>query len=286
VKKISVLIPTYNHAEFLDAAISSVFESLHKNIELIVVDDGSTDNTKEVASKYQDLLFISQENSGAHNALNKAISLSSGDFLAILNDDDLYLPNHLSLAIENLERYGNQIYIGSPEIIGRGPKLDAMTRHLDYSKKQIETLGLGKSIFKINWSISTSAFVFEKKLANHLVGFHNFAMCHDLDFLLRAMLGFRSHVGYSPIPTWQYRCHETNSGSFINIRKAQAEITYAIGRSLDSMFENDGIEYLSKIIGYGIDPKIISEAELQKPWRLEKTLSISESISTWVKKFS
>jgi O-antigen biosynthesis protein len=286
MKKISVLIPTYNHAEFLDAAISSVYDSTHKNIELIVVDDGSTDNTKEVASKYKNIIFFSQENSGAHNAINKAMSLSSGDLLAILNDDDLYLPNHLSLALENLQRYGNQIYIGSPEIIGHGVKFDAMAYHLDQAKIHIESLGLAKSLFKINWSISTSAFVFEKKLANSLVGFHNFAMCHDLDYLLRAMLGLRCHVGYSTIPTWQYRCHESNSGSFVNINKQQAEISYAVGRSIKSVFEIKDVEYLSKLIGYGIDSEMIAETKRQKPWDLEKTLSISESISTWVNKFS
>jgi glycosyltransferase involved in cell wall biosynthesis len=286
MKKISVIIPAFNHAEYIGEAIKSVQDSDYSNIEIIVIDDGSIDRTSEVVSSFRNVKYFHQENSGAHAAINNGISLASGDLVAVLNDDDKYTINHLTAAVSNMEVYGNSFFIGAPIVFGHGWKLDALKGHIYQSQIAVENLGLGKSLFQINWSISTSSFVFKKDLFVKLGGFHNFTMCHDLDFLLRALLVAGVKVGVSEVPTWFYRCHETNSGSSISSKKQAAEIIYSLGRVLDPILEKFSSESLLQTIGYGLDPKIILEASIVKPWVAEVHLGVEKSINEWVALYS
>lgn len=101
--KVSVIIPTYNREKFVTKAIDSVLKQKFNNYEIIVVDDGSTDNTKENLKRYGDKIkYIYQENSGVSGALNAGINLAKGDWIAILGSDDEWMPDYLSKQIERL----------------------------------------------------------------------------------------------------------------------------------------------------------------------------------------
>lgn len=93
----SVIIPTYNRADFLSAAIDSVLSQSFNNWELIIVDDGSIDNTKEVVSKCNDsrVLYHYQENQERSVARNNGIKYAKGEWICFLDSDDIYLPHHL-----------------------------------------------------------------------------------------------------------------------------------------------------------------------------------------------
>jgi len=104
MNKVSVIIPTHNRKEYLRAAIESVLAQTYKNIEIIVVDDGSTDGTIEVANAYSNKIrYFLQENLGASVARNFGVSKAAGNFIAFLDDDDLFLEHKLEkqLAIIN-----------------------------------------------------------------------------------------------------------------------------------------------------------------------------------------
>ena len=94
---ISVVIPAYNHERYIGAAIESVLEQSCPDLELIVVDDGSTDRTGEVIQGYTDsrLHYYHQENQDAYTTINRGISLARGRYIAILNSDDIYTPERL-----------------------------------------------------------------------------------------------------------------------------------------------------------------------------------------------
>jgi glycosyltransferase involved in cell wall biosynthesis len=96
---ISVVIPSYNHARFIIQAVESVLNQSHKNWELILVDDGSTDSTREILDqRYRDhkqIQLVYQTNHGAHHALNQGIALAKGRYVSILNSDDVYHPDRL-----------------------------------------------------------------------------------------------------------------------------------------------------------------------------------------------
>jgi glycosyltransferase involved in cell wall biosynthesis len=281
MKKVSVIIPAYNHGHLIGDAISSVFESDYQNFEVIVIDDGSTDNTKQVVSSFESVFYQHQQNFGAHHAINQGISLATGDLIAILNDDDMFSNGHLTQAVSNLETYGNSFFIGKAEVFGQGHKLHLLKEHILSSTKAVEDYGWILSLFKINWSISTSSFVFNRELFRKLGGFHGFSLCHDLDFLLRALLIERASVGVSDYPTWYYRCHETNSGSSINANKQASEIIYSLCRVLDPIMNEISSDHLLRLIGHGLSPNIKLFAASEKPWLKEFNLTIDNSIAEW-----
>lgn len=104
----SVIIPVYNGAKFVEKAIKSVFSQTHKNWELIVVDDGSTDNTKDVLIKYEtweNVRIIHQENGGVSVARNNGVFESKGEYIAFLDADDVWHENHLRVMADLIEKY-------------------------------------------------------------------------------------------------------------------------------------------------------------------------------------
>ncbi len=93
---VSVIIPTYNRAEYVTKAIESVLVQTYFDHEIIVIDDGSTDSTKHILEPYLDkIVYISQANAGPSAARNKGIEASRGRWLAFLDSDDTWLPNKL-----------------------------------------------------------------------------------------------------------------------------------------------------------------------------------------------
>jgi glycosyltransferase involved in cell wall biosynthesis len=282
MEKISVVIPAYNHEFFIGEAIQSVLENDYPNYEIIVVDDGSHDGTSGIVKSFLGVKYFYQKNSGAPSAINKGISVATGKYIAILNDDDMFASNHLRTAVLNLRSYENDFFIGTAECFGYGPKLHTMENHIFQSKVVIKERGLGMSLFNINWSTSTSSFVFKRNLVDRLGGFHNFSMCHDLDFLLRGLLVAGMRVGVSESPTWHYRCHGSNSGSRISIGKQNSEVIYCLGRSINSIIDELSPESLIQLIGYGISPDLILEMVKMKPWLNEADLGVDLAIHNWV----
>jgi glycosyltransferase involved in cell wall biosynthesis len=109
---VSVIIPTHNRADLLPRAIKSVFNQTYDNYEIIVVDDGSTDDTgtvvKALCDDYDERLrFIRQINQGSCAARNHGLRLAKGEFVLFLDSDDLIAPDKLALQVEQIKRYPN-----------------------------------------------------------------------------------------------------------------------------------------------------------------------------------
>ena len=104
---VSVVIPTYNRASYIGEALESVLSQTFKDWELIVVDDGSTDNTQGVIKSFLNkdnrIRCIRQENRGAVAARNKALEVASGKYVAFLDDDDRWLPDKLEMQVKVME---------------------------------------------------------------------------------------------------------------------------------------------------------------------------------------
>lgn len=99
---VSVIIPCYNQAHFLKEAIESVLAQTYRHFEIIVVDDGSTDNTSEIAAQYRGILWLRQDNQGPSSARNAGISKSKGDFLVFIDADDRLMPIALEVGLNCL----------------------------------------------------------------------------------------------------------------------------------------------------------------------------------------
>jgi GT2 family glycosyltransferase len=101
---VSVIIPTYNSASFVGAAIDSALNQTRLPHEIFVIDDGSTDDTRQVLSQYgAPVIVISQPNQGQSAARNNAISRAAGDAIMFLDADDLLLPNCIERSVQQLE---------------------------------------------------------------------------------------------------------------------------------------------------------------------------------------
>ena len=106
--KVSVLVPTYNCVQYLKIALESALNQTFKDYEIIVIDDGSTDNTKEVVKNYQTanpgkIVYIYQENQGVVAARNTGIKAAQSDYLALLDADDIWCPDRLEKGIGTIE---------------------------------------------------------------------------------------------------------------------------------------------------------------------------------------
>lgn len=102
---VSVIIPTFNSAAYLTEALRSVAAQTHRNLEIIVVDDGSTDGTEAlVKGAFPDARYLGQANSGAGAARNLGAQSARGDLFAFLDADDFWAPEKLALQLARLER--------------------------------------------------------------------------------------------------------------------------------------------------------------------------------------
>ena len=137
--KVSVLIPAYNHARFLGQAIQSVLSQTFQDWELIVVDDGSTDNTRGVVASFRDprIRYVYQENRGVSGTLNKGVGLARSALVAFVAADDAFLKDALEKALPVME--------GAPEAgfcYGQVRYMDEDGRELQLPRKWPPRSGL------------------------------------------------------------------------------------------------------------------------------------------------
>ena len=115
--KVSVLIPTYNSAPFLDDAIESVLNQTFTDFELLIVDNCSTDNSKEVISKYLSdnrvKYYVNEKNLGSNGNFNKCFSLAKGDYIKCLCSDDKLHPELLEKFVSVMEKHSNVSLVSS-----------------------------------------------------------------------------------------------------------------------------------------------------------------------------
>ncbi len=191
---VSVIIPTYNRSDKVKRAIFSVLSQSYKNFELIVVDDGSTDNTKEVLQSINDsrIKIISQQNMGVSAARNRGISESSGDIIALLDSDDEWMKKKLEIHLE-FHLQGEWSISQTEEIWFRKGK------RVNPGKRHIKKAGW---IFEPSLElclVSPSCVMFNRKLIEDIGPFdENLPACEDYDMWLRTSLKYP--VGLCPYP--------------------------------------------------------------------------------------
>ncbi|MBW2201180.1 MAG: glycosyltransferase family 2 protein [Deltaproteobacteria bacterium] len=128
---VSVIIPTYNRGWIIQEAIDSVLAQDFSDFELIVVDDGSTDNTLDIIRSYsEDIIFLRQPNKGVSAARNQGITSSAGHLIAFLDSDDLWFPEKLTIQVDFLHSHPDAFICQSEEIwIRNGVRVNPKKRH-------------------------------------------------------------------------------------------------------------------------------------------------------------
>ena len=182
----SVIIPTFNRLSFLKEAVESVLSQTYQDFELILVDDGSTDGTKEFAARRSDQLkYIYQENFGPSAARNRGIKESEGEYITFLDSDDLWLENKLQVEIDFMKLNLDAMVCYSDEIwIRRGVRVNPKNKHRKYSGWIFEQCLL--------LCIVSPSSVLMRREFFESVGYFDETLpaCEDYDLWLRASLEF------------------------------------------------------------------------------------------------
>jgi len=179
--KISVIIPTYNRADFLREAIDSVLAQTYREFELLVIDDGSTDHTRDVIAMYgKQLTSHFQENRGVSSARNLGIRVSQGEYIALLDSDDRWLPQKLERQIAIMEHHPDLQLCHTEEIwIRHGVRVNPKKKHKKYSG-DIFQYCLPLCV------ISPSSVMIRRTVFDEVGGFdERLPACEDYDLWLR-----------------------------------------------------------------------------------------------------
>ena len=217
---VSVVIPAYNHERFIGPAIDSVLQQTWENLELIIIDDGSTDKTGEVARSYSDtrISYYYQENKDAFNAINRGLGLAQGDSIAILNSDDIYTPDRLEKMVAAQQKYGDACLFSDVIPVSdtgeefSDPEFGWNIWHRKNRDWYLKCKDLYTAFLKGNFMVTTSN-LFMTAEAVHKVGkFCSLRYLHDYDFIFRMMLAYPGRVRYlDSEKLLYYRIHSGNT---------------------------------------------------------------------------
>ncbi|RJF70793.1 glycosyltransferase [Rhodopseudomonas palustris] len=239
--RVAVVVPLYNHARYIGAALDSVLKQTRLPDEIVVVDDGSSDDSVDICRRRLDGVegarVLTQPNAGAHNALNRAIGATTADLIAVLNSDDVF-------ALDKLERCA-ELFAQQPDlslIFGRltiidendaavtaGSTVEWLARSIAFARQAGTEIGL----ISENFATTTSNMVFRKATWVANGGFMPLRYCHDLEFVLSALGRGAVLFDVDRVHT-KYRVHPTNT---IKQRIDSVRVEIA-GVLANALFEN------------------------------------------------
>lgn len=253
--KVSVVIPTYNRATFITNALNSIIKQDYNNIEIIVVDDGSDDNThtvvKSLQKKYSNIFYLQNERTkGPSGARNTGIIKSSGDYLSFLDSDDIWLDGHLTNGLKILTKH--------PEIdvlFGNFSVVDFHTgEHLyDFfdQKKILHTLKSEQSLPRVrllqdnifeallreNFFHLASAIIRKSSVSNILLD-ESIMFSEDRDFAIRLYKEAQTTFAYREDPVFVAHRHDSHlySGGDLSTRKQVIEAHLYLWRKYSSCY--------------------------------------------------
>jgi glycosyltransferase involved in cell wall biosynthesis len=218
----SVVIPSYNHETYVEEAVRSVLASPVDGLELVVVDDGSRDESVERLERFRAdprfRLYV-QENRGAHAALNRGVELSGGEVVFLLNSDDLFAERRIPRLLERFDADPELVLAASwLEVIdGDGSSLGvkrAWRNMLPWPRPEggpglAETGDAALALLETNYVSTTSNAAFRRRLFDDGVRFQPLRYAHDWDFLLEAAARGRFELVEEPLVS--YRVHTSNT---------------------------------------------------------------------------
>jgi glycosyltransferase involved in cell wall biosynthesis len=232
--RVSVIVPVYNHAAYVGEAVRSVDGQDHQDLEIVAIDDGSTDGSAAAIvdlsrSVRHEMLPLAQPNRGAHAALNRGIGISTGDLVMFLNSDDRYLPRRVTTFVRTWERAGRPaMFWGFSSVAFIDDDGDAvdpaergMGRLSEYNHHATMAAWVPELLHWHNVSLTSGNLVVTRELLDRVGGFSDLSHVHDWDMVLRLLREVRPVV--IPLPLYEYRLHGSNTFSSISVEQSDSE---------------------------------------------------------------
>jgi len=195
--KVSIIIPAYNSEKFIKRAIQSVLSQTYKDFELIIVDDGSTDNTKEIVEEFQKkdprIKYVWEENSGGPaRPYNLALKQCQGEYIAFLDHDDEWLPEKLEKQLAIFKKYEGKVNLG---LVACEAYIADLSGNIKgkFNFKYDNLLGPENfDLFFKMWGVSSlSCVVIRKEVFEKVGNFdENFKVAADIDIYLRILKNY------------------------------------------------------------------------------------------------
>jgi glycosyltransferase involved in cell wall biosynthesis len=231
--RVSVVIPTYNRGELLRETIDSVLAQTYHDFEIIVVDDGSTDNTAQLLTRYQDdvrLVYRAHKNCGVAATRNHGIRLARGEFLAFLDSDDRWLPQKLERQLQFADAHPEYGLIATE--ISSFNKRGAVKAQNKTATYRIKNGHVVEHLLFGNW-IQTSTVLARRECVQAVGGFDEEVGQFGEDWLTWMRIAARSAIYFMPEPLVEYRIHEESLTS--HLPEAQYESLMKILAKLDAL---------------------------------------------------
>ncbi|GGE33355.1 glycosyltransferase family 2 protein [Psychroflexus planctonicus] len=239
----SVVIPLHNKANFIEACVESVLQQDFKNFELIIVDDGSTDDSIEKINNFKDnrVVLEQQQNKGAAYARNRGVEIATSHWIAFLDADDFWKENHLSEFYKAVQLFPDEVVFSSkPSIIKEHNKTTTAQYSFELDSK-MKPLSYFENSTKHSLLI-TSGMLIKKDFFKQIGGFNEAIYSgQDTDLFIR--IGLQKKIVFNPKSTFTYYVSSENNISktprfkerltFINAYQHQAEKNPALQKYLD-----------------------------------------------------
>jgi len=233
---VSIIVPCYNHEAYIEESILSVLKQTYSNIELIVIDDGSSDSSAEILERLQQehsFYFERQANQGLTKTLNKAIKMAKGKYIAPLGSDDLILPNKTALQVDYLEKRSDIAVVGGNiTCIDQDGKIKQKQRHKEYREVDFKT------IFKKPKLIPAAPSVMIRADVLHEIGGYN-TECRLEDLYLWLAI---THAGYKLAVLKDIVAHYREHGS--NTYKDYKFMTDSLLQTYSYFSSEPGYDYI------------------------------------------
>ncbi|MFD0991434.1 glycosyltransferase family 2 protein [Mariniflexile jejuense] len=209
---LSIVIPLYNKETFIANTIKSVLQQTFQDFEIIVVDDGSTDNSYQIVSSLDNekITLIKQENQGVSVARNFGIQKAKANYIALIDADDIWYPNHLFELKKQMDLFPEAgLYCNNYEVFHNEKVCKKAAFNFSYDTECliVEDYFKASIINSVAW---TSAIGFSKENFTNLGGFNtNYKTAQDLDLWIRFALNYK--VSFNPTITMSYKFYIDNS---------------------------------------------------------------------------
>jgi glycosyltransferase involved in cell wall biosynthesis len=200
---VSIIITCYNHAHYLPESINSILNQHYQHVEIILVDDGSIDNTKEIATLYPCVKYVYQTNQGLSAARNTGIDHSRGEFLVFLDADDWLLPNSLATNVSYLQKHTKAAFVSGEHI-----KVNEFQQTIIEGKRKLIIEDHYQHLLHHNY-IEMHAAVMYRRWVFDLFRFDTtLKACEDYDMYMNIMRSYP--VVHHQEPVAAYRKHSEN----------------------------------------------------------------------------